>query len=71
MTERERWGPTKNVNLDEEDEFDTMMLEKQGDKKSLGKEIGVRHVEEEEEVEEETEQLPGGKTMDEMSEEVP
>lgn len=52
-----------------------MMSETVGTKKSNKKEIGMRALEDEEPVEltEETEtaDIPGGKTLDEISEEVP
>ena len=79
--QRERWGGgNRNVMIDEEDEFDAMFAEEMGEV-DAPKQIGSRDVIEEEKKQPELESLesPGvvqdsvkvGKTVEEMSDEMP
>ena len=81
--QREHWGGgNRNVMIDEEDEFDAMFNEEMGEESANApKQIGSRNVPEEEKKQPELESLetPGGvqdgvkvgKTVEEMSDEMP
>ena len=75
-TKRERFGgaAASKPPQDEEDEFDAMFEEEMNAQEA--KQIGVRQVEEESAKVEKEEpvpeaEIPGGKTLDQMEEEVP
>ena len=75
--QKERWGgmaaSRKNQVIEEEDEFDAMFEEATGiQSKNAPKQIGTKdNIEEEVKEEEPSEEIPGGKTLEEVSEEVP